>query len=157
MIGKAIDDGKLREDLYHRLAVIPLYLPPLRERRGDVRLLAESFLRRFAEENGKKHAQDVLARGAGVHQRVPVAGQRPRAQERDGARGDLCARRQHLVPGPAGPRIILSEDREVRIPVGTSLQQAERTLVLKTFRSRMATITRPRPCWGSRKTSSAAA
>src|SRR5688500_15380498 len=54
-VQKAIEDGKLRDDLYHRLAVIPLSLPPLRDRRGDVRLLAETFLRRFAEENGKKH------------------------------------------------------------------------------------------------------
>src|SRR5690606_22908180 len=53
-IQKAIDNGELRDDLYHRLAVIPIHLPPLRERRGDVRVLAETFLRRFAEENGKE-------------------------------------------------------------------------------------------------------
>jgi two-component system, NtrC family, response regulator len=51
---KAIDNGELREDLYHRLAVIPLFLPPLRERRATSSLLAEAFLRRFAEENGKE-------------------------------------------------------------------------------------------------------
>src|SRR5690606_25103725 len=53
-INKAIDNGDLRDDLYHRLAVIPVFLPPLRERRGDVRILAEHFLRRFAEENDKE-------------------------------------------------------------------------------------------------------
>ncbi len=49
----AVKDGKLREDLYHRLAVIPIYLPPLRDRGPDVRILAEEFLRRFTKEQDK--------------------------------------------------------------------------------------------------------
>ena len=52
-IEDALREGKLREDLYHRLAVIPMHLPPLRERGGDVRLLAEEFLQRFSKEQGK--------------------------------------------------------------------------------------------------------
>src|SRR5687768_8936510 len=51
---QAIADGDLREDLYYRLAVVELYLPPLRERVGDIKLLANEFLARFAHENNKK-------------------------------------------------------------------------------------------------------
>ena len=45
--------GTFREDLYFRLKIVELYLPPLRDRMEDVPLLAKSFLREFAKENGK--------------------------------------------------------------------------------------------------------
>jgi two-component system response regulator HydG len=45
--------GRFREDLFYRLDVVSVCLPPLRERREDVALLAVAFLRRFAEKNGK--------------------------------------------------------------------------------------------------------
>lgn len=49
----AIADGLLREDLYYRLNVIPIEMPPLRERAGDVISIAEAFLRRFSEAERK--------------------------------------------------------------------------------------------------------
>jgi len=52
---QATSQGKFREDLYYRLAVVTIALPPLRERPDDVRLLAQSFLQRFAVENGKNN------------------------------------------------------------------------------------------------------
>jgi two-component system, NtrC family, response regulator len=49
----AIGQNKFREDLFYRLAVVTLTLPPLRERGDDVRLLAQAFLQRFAADSGK--------------------------------------------------------------------------------------------------------
>ena len=55
-VQKALADNDLREDLYYRLAVVELFLPPLRERIGDIKLLANEFLARFADQNGKPMA-----------------------------------------------------------------------------------------------------
>src|SRR6185436_10510920 len=53
-VQKAIADGQLRDDLYYRLAVVEVALPPLRDRLGDIKLLATEFLARFASANQKK-------------------------------------------------------------------------------------------------------
>jgi DNA-binding NtrC family response regulator len=59
---QAIRDGRLREDLYFRLAVFPIRLPPLRERRGDTALLAEHFLDLLNEghSTGKRWAPGAI-------------------------------------------------------------------------------------------------
>src|SRR5690606_19386441 len=49
-----VADGKFREDLYYRLHVFPIYVPPLRKRKADIVLLADFFLEKYSKENNKK-------------------------------------------------------------------------------------------------------
>ena len=52
---QSISEGKFREDLYYRLAVVVIHLPALREREDDVAMLAREFLQRYAAQNNKKN------------------------------------------------------------------------------------------------------
>jgi len=51
---KKLEDGSFREDLFYRLNVIEIHIPPMRERPGDIPLLAHHFLRKYADANGKE-------------------------------------------------------------------------------------------------------
>jgi DNA-binding NtrC family response regulator len=50
---RAVDEGRFREDLFHRLNIIRIHVPPLRERRDEIPVLADYFLKHFAERSGK--------------------------------------------------------------------------------------------------------
>jgi len=58
---KMVAEGSFREDLYYRLNVIPVRIPPLRERRADIPILAQFFLDRFAKEAGSARGRMTIA------------------------------------------------------------------------------------------------
>jgi hypothetical protein len=131
---KAIVDGELREDLFYRLAVVEIDLPPLRERGSDVQLLAREFLQRFAKANGKKldGFDDAALEWINTYHWPGNVRELRNAVEKAVimARGsrvtiDDLASRRHRTTGEFAT--------VVSVPVGSSLADTRRVLVLKTF------------------------
>ncbi|HYC53196.1 MAG TPA: sigma-54 dependent transcriptional regulator [Gemmatimonadaceae bacterium] len=131
---QAIRDGRLREDLYYRLNVFELVMPPLRERADDIPLLAQHFLRDFA----RKHAMPVegmaeSARAALLAHAWPGNVRELRnVVERSVivARAGLVERR-HLPPYLQAIRP--GAESTVTLPAGTTLADAERLLIMRTL------------------------
>lgn len=130
-VEEALRDGKLRDDLYHRLAVIPVYLPPLRDREGDVRLLAEEFLQRFA----KDHKKEVLGFSEGAIEYIDTYRWPGNVRELKNSieRAVILAKADTIEVADLLPRHLAFDETEVHIPIGTSLEDTERQLTLKTF------------------------
>jgi DNA-binding NtrC family response regulator len=132
---KAIGDNELREDLYYRLAVVEIDLPPLRDRGSDVQLLAKEFLGRFARDNGKRIEgfDDAALEWINAYHWPGNVRELRNAVEKAVilARGsrvmleDLTSRR-HRTADQTGL---------VSVPVGASLAEARRQLVLQNFAS----------------------
>jgi DNA-binding NtrC family response regulator len=133
---KALSEGELREDLYYRLAVVEIYLPPLRERADDIQLLGKEFLARYASQNGKNitgFADDAWDWILSYHwpgnvRELKNAVERAVILSRGEKIGisDLMLRHLRTAPEPAA----------LTIPVGTTtVADARRQLVLKTFAS----------------------
>ncbi len=131
---EAVAEGKLREDLYHRLNVFPVQLPPLRERVNDVELLAQSFLDQLNEihKTSKKIAPEMLESLAGHAwpgnvRELKNYVQRAFIMSEDGLISAGSAPMQ-LVPTARA-----NKDATVSIPVGMSLAEADRRLIFATL------------------------
>lgn len=71
---EAVKSGTFREDLYYRLSVVPIELPPLRDRREDILPLAQHFIRKYAEENGRQMSDTVSPEVLALLEAYPFPG-----------------------------------------------------------------------------------
>jgi two-component system response regulator HydG len=132
-VQKAIADSELREDLYYRLAVVDLFLPPLRERMGDIRLLATEFLARFAKENQKPVSEFTEDAWNWV-----VSYEWPgnvRELKNAVERAVIMARSNRIDAHDLMPRHIRHSGSTaiVTLPAGSTVAEARRHIVLRKF------------------------
>lgn len=133
---KAIAEGKLREDLYFRLMVFPIHVPPLRERTGDVRLLAEYFLTELNRQYGfdkqfTDSAMDALEHYAwpGNVRELRNAVQRAFILTDGEIEETHFPQQSRLTPAPMAQH----QSGALNLAVGTSIDDAERRLILATL------------------------
>ncbi|MFN0157107.1 MAG: sigma-54-dependent transcriptional regulator [Bacteroidota bacterium] len=134
-VASALEDGALRSDLYYRLSVVEIELPPLRDRRDDILLLAQHFLNVFTFKYGKPirgFSEDYMEMFKSYSWPGNVRELR-NAIERAVVicPGDVIA--THDLPGK-----ILKTQHEIMhisIPIGSSVEEAEKKLILETLAS----------------------
>jgi DNA-binding NtrC family response regulator len=132
----AVRDGAFREDLLYRLNVITIDLPPLRQRKEDLPLLAESLITSLAERHGRP-----------ARRLSPAALEVLRAHHFPGNVRELrnvieraviiCSgdtvERHHIAPYPLDQRARARSEDTLTLPIGTPLEEVERRMILRTL------------------------
>lgn len=135
---KAMKEGTFREDLYYRLNVLTIPLPPLRDRRDDIPLLVQAFIEEF---NGKYQKR---IRSVGETTQQILLGHAWPGNVRElrntieraviTCEGDLITP-VHLSPGLVGQARVEETPDSIALLVGTTVEEAEKALILKTLAS----------------------
>ena len=130
----AIEAGRFRKDLFYRLNVVTLHVPPLRERKDDIPPLAEHFLKMFAEKNRKRvrgftpQAMDRLLRydwPGNVRELMNTV-----------ERGVVLTRSEYIDEGELTPVLLKQHEEETVLPgevPAASLEELEKATILKTL------------------------
>jgi DNA-binding NtrC family response regulator len=132
---QAVEAGRLREDLYYRLNVFTVALPPLRERKGDIPLLTQHFIREF----NRKHSTSVEAlryEALEMLKAYPWPGN-VRELKNVIERAVIVARGEWIEPSHLPPYIQNPTDNaesKIVLPLGITAAEAEKELILETLK-----------------------
>jgi len=124
-----VDAGRFREDLYYRLNVVNIHVPPLRERSDDIPILAARFLKEFAEENGKD-VQGIESKAAIILSAYRWPGN-VRELRNVIESAVVMARGPYIAPDDLPAQLSDRPDDEggIRIPLGIPMAEAEKLII----------------------------
>jgi two-component system response regulator HydG len=130
-----IEAGRFRKDLFYRLSVVPIHIPPLRERKEDIPLLAEHFLKTYAEKN-RRLIRGFTPEAMTTLMRYAWPGN-IRELENAVERAVIMCRGEFISPDdlPANLKALVEQaaDNGIGVQPGYSLREVEKELILKTL------------------------
>lgn len=127
---KEMKEGRFREDLYYRLNVVHIFIPPLRERREDIPLLVDFFVKEFSNENGKMISSiEPKARNAIYNYDWPGNIR----QLRNCIESAVVMTSDNILHFEDLPFKEKAESEVIKIPIGSSLEKAEKEIIIKTL------------------------
>lgn len=132
-LAEAVKQGEFREDLYYRLNVVPIRLPPLRDRRDDIPLLIESFLREFSTQH-QREPKEVSREAMRLLRGYSWPGNI--RQLRNVIERLVITVPERIIHPPHLPEEIQATQdnpRTMLITLGTSLQEIEREVIRRTL------------------------
>jgi len=150
-LSAAVAEGVFRKDLFYRLNVFPIQLPPLRARGEDIRLLVEYLVERFAEKTGKT-IRRISKETLKLFQSYAWPGNIRELQNVIERAVILCESETFSVDAswltPAGPTIRIPDDRRPRshrsgVPLAADLAERERAMIEKALRKAQGLISGP--------------
>ncbi len=131
-----IAQGRFREDLYYRLNIFPVFMPPLRERKEDIPLLAEAFLTKYAEKH-KRRIRGFAPRALDLFMRYDWRGN-VRELENTVERSVILCRDEQIAPQhlPAPLQALLQDAApgNSSLESGVTLKDMEKQLILSTLK-----------------------
>jgi DNA-binding NtrC family response regulator len=133
---QAFAEGRLREDIYYRLAVVSIHLPPLRERGDDVLLLAESFLDELNLRNGTNKALSDELRMRFMRHTWPgnVRELRNAVERAFILCDDVLSLSEQEMPSLRTAATDGADEDAIKMPIGATLEEIERTFILATLK-----------------------
>ncbi|MGQ9616135.1 MAG: sigma-54-dependent transcriptional regulator [Spirochaetota bacterium] len=129
-----VEKGKFRDDLYYRLDVVSIHVPPLRERKDDIPLMVYKFIEEFSKENNKQI--EGITSGA-LQALVSYRWPGNVRELRNVIESIVVLTRNSIINEQDLPSYITSKDEQaaLKIPAGVSLAEAEKLLILFTLQN----------------------